>query len=101
MADWISEAGTSVRQAHQENAGIIKTVLTGIMITVFFIILLKFIKSFFPSKDPQSMGLLGPSSGGGLFGGGGNVITNLASNPFINPLAIIPKVLGSGGGLFK
>lgn len=99
--EWIAEAGGAVKQAHKENAGIIKTVLIGIMITVFFVIFLKFIKSFFPSKTSQSTGLLGTTQGGGLFGGGGGLLQNLASNPFINPIAIIPKLLGGGGGLFR
>lgn len=100
MADWISEAGGAVRQAHKENASIIGTVLKGIMITIALVIFLKFIKSFFPDKTaPQQTGLLGqPVSGGGLFGGGGGLLKNLASNPFINPVAIIPRLLGGGGG---
>lgn len=31
--------------------------------------------------------------------GGGGIIQTLASNPFINPIAIVPKIFG-GGGLF-
>jgi len=100
MADWISEAGGAVRQAHQENAGIIKTVLTMALILIAFVIFLKFVKSFFPSSQTSQPGLLpgmGSNSssmfggGGGLLGGGGGLIGSLATNPFINPLALLIK----------
>lgn len=107
MADWISEAGGSVRQAHQENAGIITKVLTGIMITIALIIVLKFIKSFFPqSQSTQSNGFTANASSGGsgLFGGGGGLLSTIVRSPLVNPLALVGKVasIGSGGGgLFK
>jgi len=60
------------------------------------------------SAIPQNMGAvytptMGASSTPSTStGGGGGLINTLASNPFINPLAIVPKIGGllGGGGLF-
>lgn len=102
--DWIQEGGTSIRQAHKENAGLIKIILIGIMSTIALVIFFSFIKSFFnkPSNTTSASPLgLAPTGGlfgggGGLFGGGGGLVKTALNNPFINPLAIIPKI----GGLF-
>lgn len=98
--DWIAEGGSSVRQAHKENAGIIKTVLIGIMVTIALVIFLSFIKSFFtkssttPSAGPLGLAPGGGlfSGGGGLFGGGGGLIKGALNNPFINPLSLLTRL---------
>lgn len=67
-----------------------------------------------PKQTPVNIGVLSavgtgvpvsstPSSVTPGTPGGGSIITSIANNPIINPMSVIPRVLGGGlgGGLFR